>query len=289
MRLEKAGRRAVIINADASQVYRDLTVLSARPEAMEMAGIDHRLYGYRDGTEPFSAADWAADARFAITDAHRQNAIPILVGGTGMYLRTLFDGIAPIPDIDAKIRQQVRALSTADAYESLVQEDPVAANELHRNDSNRTQRALEVIRSSNRSITVWREEKVGGISTQIALAPLILLPPRDWLYGRCNVRFEQMINNGAITEVEQLLARGLGDNLPVMRAIGIAQIRKWLAGEITRKAMIADGQMETRRYAKRQYTWFGNQSDQSWHRFEGIINIANTDKLVTKLYNSLLT
>ncbi|MEM1131418.1 MAG: tRNA (adenosine(37)-N6)-dimethylallyltransferase MiaA [Pseudomonadota bacterium] len=288
-KLKADGRDAVIINADASQVYRDLAILSARPDAEEMAGIDHRLFGYRDGAEPFSAADWADDARAEIMAAHKRNATPILVGGTGMYLRTLLDGIAPVPDIAPDIRQQVRDLTTEDAWAALQKEDSVAASELHPNDTSRIQRALEVIRQTGRSITQWRQQKSGGIGDEITLAPLILLPPRDWLYARCDQRFIDMLDQGAISEVEALLARNLPDTLPVMRAIGVPQITVWLAGEIDRDTMIANVQMETRRYAKRQYTWFGNQSDSDWPRHEDIINIENRDNLVIKLYNNLLT
>ncbi|WOE74304.1 tRNA (adenosine(37)-N6)-dimethylallyltransferase MiaA [Alterisphingorhabdus coralli] len=288
-RLKNDGRDAVVINADASQVYRDLAVLSARPDADEMAGIEHRLFGYRDGAEPFSAADWAADARAEIAATHQADTIPILVGGTGMYLRTLLDGIAPVPDIAADVRKEVRDLTTEQAWAALEIEDSVAARELHPNDTSRIQRALEVARQTGRSITDWRKEKAGGISDNISLVPLILLPPRDWLYARCDQRFIAMLDQGAIAEVEALVARELPDTLPVMRAIGVPQIAAWLAGEIDHESMIANGQMETRRYAKRQYTWFSNQSDSAWPRHEGTINVENRDKLVTKLYDMLLT
>ncbi|MEO1045300.1 MAG: tRNA (adenosine(37)-N6)-dimethylallyltransferase MiaA [Pseudomonadota bacterium] len=288
-RLESTGQRAMVINADASQVYRDLAILSARPDAQEMAGIDHRLFGYRDGAEPFSAADWAADARSAIASAHNSGIIPILVGGTGLYLRTLLYGIAPIPDIDPDIRGDVRALSTPAAWAALEHEDPAAAANLHPNDTSRIQRALEVIRSSGRSIQYWRRQKSGGIGADIALAPLILLPPRDWLYARCDQRFIAMLDHGAVDEVRALVARNLADDLPVMRAIGVPQIRAFVAADIDRDTMVEQGQMETRRYAKRQYTWFGNQPDSDWQRCRDTINNENADDLVIKLYDKMLT
>lgn len=288
-RLNKAGKEAVIINADASQVYHDLAIISARPNAEEMGGIEHKLFGYRDGAAPFSAANWAEDARADIIAATQRGAIPILVGGTGMYLRTLLEGIAPVPRIDATIRDAVRMLATDAAYAALESEDPAAAGELHPNDSSRIQRALEVIRSTGRSITRWRQKKTGGIGDSITLSPLILLPPRDWLYQRCDTRFSRMLDQGAIEEVEALLQRGLADDLPVMRAIGVPQIARYLRGENDRETMVADGQMETRRYAKRQYTWFSNQPPEAWARHKEAINTQNANELVIKLYNNILT
>lgn len=253
-----------VINADASQVYADLQILSARPSREEMGDIPHRLFGHIDGAEACTAARWAAEAREEIGQAHAEGRLPILVGGTGLYLRTLLDGIAPVPDIDPSIRSAVRAMPVSEAHAALSIEDPVAASRLAPADSTRVARALEVVRSTSQPLAYWQRQKVGGIGEQVRLSPLILLPPRDWLIARCDQRFEQMVEGGAVAEVEVLLARNLSPDLPVMRAIGVPEIANWLAGDIDRSTMLERGRIATRQYAKRQYTWFSRQPPASW-------------------------
>jgi tRNA dimethylallyltransferase len=276
-----ALQNCVIINADSAQVYADIPVLSAQPNAREKESAPHRLFGYRDGIRACSAADWARDAISEITLAHAAGKLPILVGGTGLYLRTLLDGIAPVPEIDTSIRGDVRAMSTEAAYGALTVSDPEIATRLHANDDSRIKRALEVIRSTNRSLLDWRAQKVGGILESIELKPLLLLPPRQWLHARCDLRFLSMLENGAIDEVRALIERGLPQDAPLMRAIGVPEIAAMLVGEISTNAAIERGQAATRQYAKRQYTWFRNQTPDSWLRFEEEINDSTAAKFET--------
>lgn len=278
---EKAG--GIVINADASQVYADLAVLSARPTDAEMARAPHRLFGYIDGNEACSAAHWAQDAKREIAAAHEMGKLPILVGGTGLYIRTLLDGIAPIADINPHIRAAVRAMPVAQAYAALTEEDPISAERLAPADITRIARALEVVRSTGRSIIDWRAEKRDGIGASVQLSPFILLPPREWLIDRCNSRFEAMLEQGAIEEVEALIARNLPPERPVMRAIGVPEIMAWLAGGMDRTEMIERAQIATRQYAKRQYTWFSRQPPAHWARWSDILNNKNMDDLVIKL------
>ncbi|TVV71313.1 tRNA (adenosine(37)-N6)-dimethylallyltransferase MiaA [Sphingomonas solaris] len=278
-----------IINADASQVYADLRVVSARPSPAEEAGAPHRLFGHVDGAHACSAAEWAADAAAAIDAAHGEGRLPILVGGSGLYLRTLLDGIAPVPPIDPAVRMQVRALAVADTFAALAVEDPAAAARLHPADTTRVARALEVVRSTGRTLAGWQADRAGGIGGRIRLAPMLLLPDRDWLYARCDARFAAMVAGGGVAEVERLLARGLDPALPVMRAIGVAEIAAWRAGAIDEATMIARAAQATRRYAKRQYTWFGNQTPAAWHRSTGQFNAGETDKLAILLRDMALT
>ncbi|MEO8723701.1 MAG: tRNA (adenosine(37)-N6)-dimethylallyltransferase MiaA [Sphingobium sp.] len=273
----------VVINADASQVYADLSVLSARPSADEMARAPHRLFGVVDGAEPCSAAHWADMARREIAAAHAGGRLPILVGGTGLYIRSLLDGIAPIPDIAPDIRANVRAMPVADAWEALSREDAASAARLAPADSARVARALEVVRSTGHSVLWWRAQKSGGIADSISLAPVVLLPPREWLFARCDSRFEAMLSLGAVEEVRALLSRDLSPDLPVMRAIGVREIAGWLAGEMSREMMIAQAQTATRQYAKRQYTWFNRQPPPAWERATAEINDNNIEKIVIKL------
>lgn len=264
--LEKAGRRGVVLNADSAQVYADLQVLSARPSVQDMRGVEHRLFGAWDGAKPCSAADWAAAAKREIAELRDADAVPILVGGTGLYLRTLLDGIAPIPAIDPDIRDAVRQMAVADAYTALQAEDPARAAQLNAGDGQRVARSLEVVRSTGKGLAHWQEHKVGGIADGITLHPLILLPEREWLYERCDRRFALMLEQGALDEVERLLARQLSADLPVMRAIGVPEIAAYLRGHIQREEMIISGQQATRNYAKRQYTWFRRQPPEIWPR-----------------------
>lgn len=258
----------VVINADSAQVYRDLRILSARPSPEEEARAPHRIYGCRDGADPCSAADWAADARAEVEKAHQLGMLPVLVGGTGLYIRTLLEGIAPVPPIDPAVREEVRALPVAESHAALTREDPEAARRLRPSDMTRVARALEVVRSTGRPLREWQQDKQGGIGSGIDLRPLILLPPRDWLYERCDRRFERMMGGDqGLAEARRLMERGLSPLLPVMRAIGVPQLIALLRGELDRDAALQAGQTATRQYAKRQYTWFGRQPPADWPRF----------------------
>ena len=257
----------VVINADSAQVYRDLPLLSAAPTTEELGQAEHRLYGIRDGAVPCSAAGWAEMARREIADIHSSDRLPILVGGTGLYLRTLLDGIAPVPQIDPDVRHRVREAAVEDNRARLTVLDPEAAERLGPADRTRVARALEVIVSTGRTIGEWQKDREGGIAGEIELRPLILLPPRPWLYARCDERFAQMVGSGAVEEVEILMARDLNPNLPIMRAIGVREIDTYLRGEATLAETICAGQQATRRYAKRQYTWFAHQPPAHWPQF----------------------
>jgi tRNA dimethylallyltransferase len=256
----------VIVNADSAQIYRDLPILSAAPSSSEAARAEHRLYGIQDGALPCSAAQWAGLAKREIGDIHARGRLPILVGGTGLYLRTLIEGIAPVPPIDPAERERIRARGVDDNRAELERRDPVAAARLAARDSARIARALEVVVSTGKALSEWQLQRAGGIGGEVALRPIVVLPPRDWLYARCDERFSGMFDGGALGEVEQLLARSLNRNLPVMRAIGVREIAQYLSGESTREQAIAAGQQATRRYAKRQFTWFAHQPPTDWPR-----------------------
>lgn len=282
--LDLAKRADVtIINADSAQVYRDLRILSARPDELDMAEAPHRLFGYIDGAEACSAARWAADARAEIAKAHEARRLPVLVGGTGLYIRTLLNGIAPIPDIEPAVRAAVRGMAVDAAYIALKQQDPDSAARLAPADTSRVQRALEVVRSTGHPLAYWHQRRTGGIGSQMALRPLILVPPRDWLMQRSDARFLGMIESGAIDEVERLLMRRLDPDLPVMRAIGVREISAWLHGEMTRGEMVAAGRLATRQYAKRQYTWFRHQAPEDWPRIEDPLTPYLMERLAKQL------
>ncbi|UVO52072.1 tRNA (adenosine(37)-N6)-dimethylallyltransferase MiaA [Sphingomonas sp. SUN019] len=259
----------VVINADASQVYRDLRVLTARPSVENEARVPHRLFGHIDGAESCSAARWAAEARATIDAVHATGRLPILVGGSGLYIRTLLDGIAPVPGIDPAIRDEVRAMSVAEAHTALTAADPAAAQRLSPNDTTRVARALEVVRSTGRPIAAWQEDCAGGIGDRIDLAPLIVLPDRDMLLERCDARLAAMFNDGAVEEVQALRARAdVPADAPVMRAIGVREVSAMIDGTMSRDDALTSARLATRQYAKRQYTWFRNQPPPNWPRID---------------------
>jgi tRNA dimethylallyltransferase len=267
--------RGVIVNADSAQVYGDLPILSAAPTAEERGRAEHRLYGYLDGSVACSAADWAARAREEIAGVQASGRLPILVGGTGLYVRTLLEGIAPVPAIDPEVREQVRGATVEENRARLAKLDPAAAERLKPGDKARIARALEVVLSTGKRLAEWQEKREGRIGGDVALRAIVLLPPRDWLYARCDERFARMVEKGAVDEVKALLARKLDPELPVMRGIGVREIAACLAGEATLAETISAGQQATRRYAKRQYTWFAHQPPCDWPRFNDPLDVSS--------------
>jgi tRNA dimethylallyltransferase len=292
--LRDAGQDAVVINADASQVYADIPILSAQPTAAERKGIPHRLFGHVDGAQDYSAARWADEARTEIAAAHAARAASILVGGTGMYLTTLLNGIAPVPPIDDAIRAEIRALPVTEAYRRLQSADPHAAARLKPQDKARIARALEVVRSTGTPLHVWQQRREGGIKDQIRLVPQLLLPPREWLRARCDERLVRMFHGGfdskAVGEVITLWRRKLDPALPVMRAIGVRELITFVDGGYDDiEEALNDAQAATRQYAKRQYTWFRHQLPDDWPRHIESLNHVDIDNLAIKLRDSVLT
>ncbi len=272
-------RDVVIINADSAQVYADLPILSAQPSPEELASAPHQLFGYLDGATACSAADWAQAAKIQISAAHKAGQLPVLVGGTGLYLRTLLNGIAPIPTIDPDIRIQIRALNNDEAYRQLSATDPDRAAILSPNDGQRIKRALEVIVSTGRSLAYWQQQVTGGIDGLVRLMPLLLMPPRDWLHERCDSRFLEMIDRGALAEVKAVLDRDIPADAPMNGTIGLRELAALLRHECDENEAIKRGQAATRQYAKRQYTWFRNQTPTDWPKIEQIINDDNINKI----------
>ena len=254
-----------IINADSAQVYRDLRIVTARPSAEEEARVPHRLFGHIDAADTtHNAARWAADARAAIAEMLAEDRLPILVGGTGLYLRTLLDGIAPVPAIDPQVRAEVRALPVAEAHRQLATLDPQAAARLAPADTTRVARALEVIRSTGRTLTDWQQRREGGIGGTVDLRAAILLPDREWLNARIDQRFAMIVDQG-LPEVAALLARpDLPADAPIRRAIGVPELAALVRGEIDGDTAPQAGALATRQYAKRQFTWFRHQPPSEW-------------------------
>ena len=257
-----AALDGTIINADSLQIYRDLSVLTARPDRAAARLVPHRLYGYLDAAERGSAAAWRKLAQDEIAAATGAGRLPIIVGGTGLYLRALTQGLAPIPDIPEEIRKEAitlhRALGGARFRERLAALDPAAAQRLPASDTQRLVRAFEVVRATGVPIAAWQRRPHQPLPCRFAT--IQLMPPRDLLYETCNRRFAVMITAGALAEAAALFARRLDPDLPAMKAIGLPELFAHLRGELPLAAAVAAGQRATRHYAKRQITWLRHQS-----------------------------
>jgi tRNA dimethylallyltransferase len=251
-----------VVNADSMQVYRELRVLSARPGPEACARVPHRLYGVQPAAEPCSAALWRTLAVAEIAAAEAADRLPVVVGGTGLYLAALIDGLAPVPEIPAAVRAEARALHArlggAAFHAALRERDPGAAARLHAGDSQRLVRAYEVVLATGRPLAKWQADGHDAAAAG-AYLPIVLAPPRADLYAACDARFLAMVAGGALDEVAALLALGLDPRLPAMKAVGVPELSAHLRGELALAEAVRRAQQATRRYAKRQTTWFRHQ------------------------------
>ena len=247
-------RGGVIINADSMQVYQDLALLTARPSREDMDKVPHKLYGFLSGEERFSAAAWAAMAAEEIKTAFAKGLVPIVVGGTGLYISALVDGLAPVPDVPLEIRQKVRAMDIGEARARLSKVDKDFAF----TDKHRVLRALEVYLATGRTHTSWQQEPRQKLIDAV-FEKRYLEPDRVELYEHLNQRFLDMLKGGAVDEVRALLSKKYPDDAPVMKALGVPEIKQFLHGELSKEDMILRAQQSTRNYAKRQITWFRHQ------------------------------
>jgi tRNA dimethylallyltransferase len=250
-----------IINADSLQCYRDLRLLTARPDAAAEARAPHRLYGFLDAADPGSAGRWRISALAEIAAAAAARRLPIVVGGTGLYLRALTQGLAPIPEIPDRVRREARALVQAEGEAAfrrrLARLDPAAAERLAPGDAQRLVRAYEVVCATGRPIGWWRGQPHGRPAARFVT--ILLMPPREALYAACNARFLAMLEKGGLDEAAALSNRRLDPGLPAMKAAGLPELFAHLRGAVGLGEAIAAGQRATRRYAKRQMTWFRRQ------------------------------
>jgi tRNA dimethylallyltransferase len=251
----------VVINADSMQIYRGLEVLTAQPDAALRARVPHRLYGTLSPDQHCSAGRWRALALAEIDDALAAGRLPIVVGGSGLYLKALEEGLSEIPAVPEEVRRATRERLERDGpaafRAALIARDP-AAKALHVNDRQRLLRRWEVLEASGRTLSDWQS----AASPQAApydFLWLVLLPPRERIYADCDRRFEAMLAAGADEEVGRLLALELSPELPAMKALGLPELAALLRGEQSEQAAIAAAKTATRRYAKRQLTWIKTQ------------------------------
>ncbi|RKQ70383.1 tRNA (adenosine(37)-N6)-dimethylallyltransferase MiaA [Oceanibaculum indicum] len=288
--------RGVVINADSMQVYADLRVLTARPSEVEERRVPHRLYGVLDGSQKCSAGRWRELALAEIARVHASGQLPVLCGGTGLYLQTLMRGIAPVPAVPASFRAEATALHAQlggpGFHERLAERDPVMAARLHPGNTQRLIRAWEVLNATGRSLADWQAAPRAGAATGLHFLSFVLLPARAPLYAACDGRFMQMLEMGALEEVRALVARGLDPALPVMKALGVRELAAHLAGELTLEEAIDQAQRETRRYAKRQVTWFRHQMEDAMIFETGYgakYSASPRDEIFSKIRQSGLT
>lgn len=253
----------VVINADSMQVYRDLRIITARPTAADEALVPHRLYGHVDAAVNFSAGAWVSDAAKALDEARALGRLPIFIGGTGLYFKALTTGLSVVPPIPAEVRDDVRARLERNGVEALHAElarrDPLAAERLNLRDRTRIARALEVMEATGRSLLDWHQEGQPALLPKDSFRAVFLAPERDELYARIDARFDAMLGAGALREVERLAARHLDPLLPAMKAHGVPALIRHLRGELSLEEAAGIGRADTRRYAKRQFTWFRHQ------------------------------
>ena len=269
--LELARRYSrTIVNADSMQVYSILDVLTARPRPDELGRAPHVLYGHVHPGTAYSTGAWLRDVMALADNGALSIGPPIFVGGTGLYFRALVEGISEMPEIPQSVRERWRyELADKGAiklHRILMREDSQAAMMLRPTDGQRIVRALEVLEASGRSILKWQAEKGKPLIDRDSAKFLVIDPDRAELIARIDVRFDHMIENGALDEVEALSALGLAPALPAMKAIGLRELQAASAGEMTFDEAIAHAKIATRQYAKRQTTWFRHQLGPHWLR-----------------------
>ncbi len=264
--------QGVVINADSMQVYKNLKILTARPKANEMKNIDHHLYGYVEGKERYNVEKWCNDAVKVINKTSNNNFTPILVGGTGLYINTLINGLINIPPIPEEIKIESEKIIKEFGKDFLINQiknfDPESLQEISINDTLRLRRVWEVFESTGQKFSDWKLNKNKKFIKNFHFKIFLFLPDRKKNYEIVNSRFMTMMNGGAIQEVKNLLELNLHDSLPVMRAHGVPEIKKYLKNEITLQECIRKGQQVTRNYVKRQHTWWNSSNLQIFQKID---------------------
>jgi len=251
-----------IINADALQVYTDLQILSARPTQDEMEDVPHHLFGHVAGSARYSTGAWLRDVEPLIINILGRGKAPVLVGGTGLYFRALLQGMADIPAVPKAVSDQTQRRLLQEGIKSLREEaerlDPVATERILGNDPQRLQRIVDVATATGQPRAVWQAETYPVFPSRFARF-CVLTPPREMLYARINARYERMLRAGGLDEAKTVFAKGYDESLPIMKAIGLRQLKQYFNGLGSLDEAVEDAKRESRRFAKRQMTWFRNQ------------------------------
>ena len=261
-----------VINSDSMQVYKNLEILTARPSSSEMKNIDHHLYGFVNGSERYNVERWCNDATEIIKKISANNLTPILVGGTGLYINALINGLIDLPPIPEKIKIESEKILQEFGKDFLINQikniDPDSLIEINHNDIVRLRRIWEVFESTGKKFSEWKLNKNKKFITNYKFKILLFLPDREKNYQVVNSRFVNMMNRGGVEEVKKLLELNLHNSLPVMRAHGVPEIKKYLANEISLEECISKGQQVTRNYVKRQHTWWNSSNLDIFQKFD---------------------
>ena len=277
----------VIINCDAMQVYRELRLITARPSSEDEAKVSHKLYGVIPAAEACSAGIWRELAVAEIKTCWRADRLPIVTGGTGLYIRALMEGLTDIPEIPREIREEVterRDQIGPEAFrKELAKFDPVSAERLNPTDSQRMIRAYEVYLGTERSLTDWHQDAPATPPLEANYQSIVFEPPRDELYAKCEARFDWMIDKDVLDEVRALMELNLEPSLPAMKALGVPELIAHLRDEMTLEDAVSAAKQATRRYAKRQMTWFRGQIVQK-HR----VNEQYSERLLPEIFSNIV-
>jgi len=257
------AENGVILNADATQCYRDLHILSARPDSAELAQAEHQLYGVWPGSKAANVADWLQAVIVHIQRCWQQDRLPILCGGTGMYVQALQRGLSPIPPIPEAITERLQAVAAKEGNAALHQilqaNDPQAAQKIPAQNTQRLVRALAVYEATGTPISQWQAQQTTPPLPEAVFSTEVVTLPREQLYQRINQRFDAMLIRGAVAEVEALLSKQYAADLPIMKAVGVPEISAYLQGECSLNEATEHAKQQSRRYAKRQLTWLRHQ------------------------------
>ena len=270
-----------IINADSMQVYDGLSVITARPEPHEMAGVPHHLFGVMDPGERCSVGAWAKLAVDAVREITGRGKRAVFVGGTGLYFKALVEGLAPTPEVPQAISDEVAALYERGGLEALRAEaealDPVGAARIEAGDRQRLMRLIAVARVAGRPLSDIQAETRPLIDPRRAVG-VVIAPDREALYARIEARFDQMVAHGALEEARAIAERRLSPDLPAMKAVGLPPLIAHVQGRLELDEAIDLAKRDTRRYAKRQYTWFSNQHP-DWKRVQSLDPVTTRAEL----------
>jgi len=281
-----------VINADSQQVYKELRVLSARPSIEDEKRVPHRLFGMMTGSEICSAGHWVDLAVTEIKSTLDQGRLPILVGGTGMYLKSLTEGLSPIPEIPAHVRKQASSrhqeLGTEAFHDEVNHLDPVSGARLPVGDTQRLLRAWEVSIFTGRAFSSWQDEPRILPLPDVRFATIAITPPRDELYAAIDARFLRMVDEGALDEIKALEALGFRADLPLMKALGVPQLLDYVAGDVPLEDAITQAQKLSRNYAKRQLTWVRNQIEDAY-RLDAQYSKRFSGEIFSFIHEFLLT
>ncbi|MDA1181239.1 MAG: tRNA (adenosine(37)-N6)-dimethylallyltransferase MiaA [Proteobacteria bacterium] len=264
--------KGVVINSDSMQVYKNLEILTARPSYNEMKNIDHHLFGFVDGNERYNVERWCNDASQVIKKTSANNLTPILVGGTGLYINTLINGLIDLPSIPESFKIESEKILQKFGKDFLINQikniDPDSLKHINLNDTVRLRRIWEVFETTGKKFSEWKRNKNKKFITNYKFKILLFLPNREKNYQNVNSRFIKMMKGGAVEEVKKLLELNLHESLPVMRAHGVPEIKKYLANESSLDECISKGQQVTRNYVKRQHTWWNSSNLEIFQKFD---------------------